>query len=318
MDRSGIVTLMFAILAAIISIAAFVLPDAQKHKVLRTVLGISFLLATMVLGGIAGALLILPTSMTFQIVAVPESSPSGNVPMPVHTDAPMSATAPADASVQPAFSATDEPELLEVEIPPAVPATPVSSIEAVPSKPIVPRFRQMSLSNFGKPESGNLGLPTGIMALAGVDFEIGWMVTTRSVGDPSMPETVILNIDEPVPSKIHFLLQGSWATSPDQEFGSVHLSFLGGGSISVPLVVGQNIRDWSQVNVPLTDPTAREAWRGVGWDGHTEGVVDALTIDVPPEFQNTRLTKIEVSDESMSRLGSPNPGIHLWAVTLEE
>lgn len=238
--------------------------------------------------------------------------------MPVETDVPTPANASVSASAQPAIAATNEPELLKAEIPPAVPTTPASSIETVPSKPIAPQFRQISLSNTGTPESGNLGLSAGLTTLAGVDFEIGWMVTTRSVGDPSMPETVILNIDEPVPSKIHFLLQGSWATSPDQEFGSVRLSFLDGSSISLPLVVGQNIRDWSQVNLPLTDPAAREAWRGVGWDGHTEGVVDVLAIEVPTEIHATRLTQIEVRDESMSRLGSPNPGIHLWAITLEE
>lgn len=301
MDRSGIVTLMFAVLAAIISIAAFVFPDAQKHRDLRIVLGILFLLVTMVLGGIGGALLVLPSPPDIQIAAMTESTPTENVAAPVQMDTPTKAPEPPNAGRTPVLPATPEPD-----------------IEAVPSTPFEHRFHQVSLRNVGKPESGNLGLLAGIKTLVGVDFEIGWLVTTLSVGDPSAPEAVSLNTDEAVPSKVHLLLQGSWATSYDREFGSVHLLFLDGRSISVPLIVGQNIRDWSQANVPLTDPVAREAWRGTGWDGHTVGVVDALTVEIPTEYQNTSLTQIEVRDESMSKLGSPNPGIHLWAITLEE
>jgi hypothetical protein len=335
MNDPNFVPLVLGVLSVIVSISAFVLGDSEKNKTWRIGLGISFLFLAIILGTYGVVVLMIPENQerVVEQARTNESLPASanasaltdtltSVTEQVQEDAQTSIE-PTATSVPPTSppiistslaqepTATHTPTLIVMDAPP--PAPPEAGIEVV-----LTRFRQVSLGSVGKSESGNLGLLAGITTLVGTDFEIGWMVTTRSAGDPSAPETVTLTIDEPVPSKIHFLLQGSWATSPNQEFGSVGLSFLDGRSISVPLMVGQNIRDWSQVNVPLTDPAAREAWRGVGWDGHTEGVVDELTIEVPTEYYDTRLTQIEVRDESMSRLGSPNPGIHLWAITLEE
>jgi len=171
----------------------------------------------------------------------------------------------------------------------------------------------------GKPESGNLGLHAGITTLANIEFEFGWLATTQSQGDPNNPEAITLKVqqDIPNPSKVHFLLQASWAVGLSQEFGGVRIIFADGRTINEPLKVGYNIRDWSQVNTSLTAPNAQQAWEGVGWDGRTKGVVDMLTIDIPSDFRQSQITQIEIWDESVQKLNSPNPGIHVWAVTVE-
>ncbi|MBI1801370.1 MAG: hypothetical protein HYR71_07050 [Chloroflexi bacterium] len=181
------------------------------------------------------------------------------------------------------------------------------------------RYRFASLQSIGKPESGNLGIQAGIRSLANMDFEIGWLATTQSQGDPNSPKTIALSVQPNISnlSKVHFLLQASWGIGPSKEFGNVVLFFSDGRIIAQPLILGYNIRDWSDVNKPLTAPNAQQAWQGVGWDGRTKGVVDILTIDIPSGFGQTQLTRIEVRDESLEKLNSPDPGIHLWAITAE-
>jgi hypothetical protein len=190
---------------------------------------------------------------------------------------------------------------------------PLIVLTASPSK-----YNFISLRNVGKAESGNLGLQAGVMTLAGVDFEIGWLATTQSTGDPNNSDKIVLSVQSiSDPSKVHFLFQGSWAVNSGQEFGSIHIAFADGHTINEPLIVGYNIRDWSQVSTLLTAPNAQQAWRGVGWDGRTEGVVDMLTVDVPTEYRQSQIVQIEIRDESAQKLNSSNPGIHLWAVTIE-
>lgn len=181
------------------------------------------------------------------------------------------------------------------------------------------RFHFISLQGLGKPESGNLGVQAGTRNLANVDFEIGWVATTQSEGDPDSPKTIAVNVQPSISnvSKVYFLLQASWGVGPSKEFGSMVLFFADGRTTKEPLTLAYNIRDWSDVNRPLTAPNAQQAWQGVGWDGRTKGVVDMLTISVPNDYRQTQLVRVEVRDESAEKLNSPDPGIHLWAITAE-
>ncbi|MCI0575918.1 MAG: hypothetical protein L0332_25440 [Chloroflexi bacterium] len=199
-------------------------------------------------------------------------------------------------------------------------ATAVVVITATSSESATSKYRFVSLNNVGKFESGNLGLEAGTVTLAEVDFEIGWLATTHSSGDPDNPEMITIDVPRDIrnASKVHFLLQASWAVGQTQEFGSIYLVFADGNTLSEPLIVGYNIRDWSQVNTLLSAPNVQQAWTGSGWDGRTEGVVDILTIDVPSDYRQSAIVQIEIRDESLEKLNSSNPGIHLWAVTMEQ
>jgi len=180
------------------------------------------------------------------------------------------------------------------------------------------KYDPISLRGLGTPESGNLGLQAGIRTLANVDFEIGWLATTQSQGDPNNPKTITIDVQQDVSnaSRLYFLLQASWGLGPSQEFGGIWIVFSDGRTIQEPLILGYNIRDWSQVDKPLTAPNVQQAWQGVGWDGR-KGVVDILTISIPSDYGQSQLVRIEVRDESLERLNSLDPGIHLWAVTAE-
>ena len=193
-----------------------------------------------------------------------------------------------------------------------------TTIVVAPTSP-TSKYYLVSLRDVGKPESGNLRLQAGVTTLANVDFEIGWLATTQSQGDPDNPETIVINTQQNIlnPSEVHFLLQASWAVGQSQEFGSIYIIFAGGRTINEPLKVGYNIRDWSQVNTPLAAPNAQQAWEGVGWDGHTKGIVDMLTVNIPSDYRQSQMVQIEIRDESEQKLNSSNPGIHLWAVTIE-
>lgn len=63
-NRLGIVTLLLGVISAAIAIVAFLLPDATKHRNVRIAIGVSFLFLTMILGGAAGMMLILPAETT--------------------------------------------------------------------------------------------------------------------------------------------------------------------------------------------------------------------------------------------------------------
>lgn len=213
------------------------------------------------------------------------------------------------------------------------PVTQFSTIEPSPFQTNVPiastpsriptlslsKFEFVSLQNVGVYENGNLGLQAGTQTLDNVDFQIGWLATTQSQEKPNNSDTISLDVQNSIQvSKVHFLLQASWGLTPNQEIGTIALIFADGHRLEEPLKIGYNIRDWSQVNTPLTAPNAQQAWKGVGWDGTTQGVVDMLTINLSTsEFTLTHIVRIEIKDTSMENFNSVNPAIHLWAVTME-
>jgi len=152
-----------------------------------------------------------------------------------------------------------------------------------------------------------------------IDFLVGAVVTTQSEDRLGFPDTLSINVQQtkPTVSKVYFLFQAGWGTLPaNTEFGKINIVFANGQTLQEVLKIGYNIRDWSQINTPLTSPYAQQAMKGVASDGK-EYVVDILTVEIPENFRQSPITKIEIYDESVSRLNSKNPAIHLWAITLE-
>lgn len=186
--------------------------------------------------------------------------------------------------------------------------------------PSLNKFEIVSLQNIGVYDNGNLGLQAGTQTLENTDFEIGWLVTTRSQDTSDSTDIVVLDVRQISSqiSKIHFLLQAGWGfVANNTEIGTITLVFADGRELNEPLKIGYNIRDWSKISTPLTAPNAQQAWNGVGWDGKTQGVVDMLTINVSSEYDSTYIVQIVIKDESMEKLNSINPAVHLWAVTME-
>jgi len=202
---------------------------------------------------------------------------------------------------------------VEVIIPTSVP------VSFTPAPPLT-KHEFVSLQNIGIYDSGNLGLQAGVQTLANTNFEVGWLVTTRSQDTPNSTDNIVLDVRQTSNqvSKVHFLWQAGWCfLSNNTKIGTISIIFSDGRKIDEPIIVGNNIRDWSKINNPLTSQYTQEAWNGIAPDGKTRGIIDVFTINLSSEYASTQIVQIEIKDESMEILNSLNPAFHLWAVTME-
>ena len=173
------------------------------------------------------------------------------------------------------------------------PTTPVSSRQikiALPSKSLDPR--------------PVVRLSTPITTVGGIAFDTSSVAKTRCEESESTRPLIIaatgLAIDRV--QTVHILIAAAYG---DQKFegqpiGKVVLAFGDSGSLFVTdLVLGKNIRDWSldHLNaVTSFDPQSlSEGPIAVNPDG-TRGRIDHLTIEVPSDFRQDRLTEIRIED----------------------
>jgi len=73
------------------------------------------------------------------------------------------------------------------------------------------------------------------------------------------------------------------------------------GRLNVPLVIGENVREWcighSGTLSRSTDPRLREVWRvPTIRSPHVEAVIDVLKIEVPTEYRSQSLERIGIAD----------------------
>jgi hypothetical protein len=145
-----------------------------------------------------------------------------------------------------------------------------------------------------------------------VEFDTNWIITTQSKGglDENKPPAYNIQVREVIinPTKVHFLLQASWAKGQyNQEIGSLLIKFSNGQGVEEKLKVGYNIRDWADINTKLTSSDIQEALR----NADNTGVVDILTINIPEKYRQFQISQIEINDTSEKM------GIHVWAITIE-
>lgn len=174
------------------------------------------------------------------------------------------------------------------------------------------------------------GLP-GMTKLGGDGFKGRWEVegTTVVVGDEAAlteargwkwPERIEIPVGRQGVRRVVLLLSlaNGYAGFEGQTVGRLRLEHAE-GSVEVPLVAGENIRDWCvgrgryRVVTDLRDPAAREVWRGpiAGCD---EAVLDALLIDLPSSY----LRSVTITDESRLLLGDPDPGISIYGMSVRQ
>ena len=100
--------------------------------------------------------------------------------------------------------------------------------------------------------------------------------------------------------------------------GRITLVFGDASSVEVPLVLGKNLREWHAAdNVVSTAPGVRQVWQGpiAGYPDLT-GTLDMLTIAVPAAQRNATLTQVEIRDTSSAEVGSMDPALSMWGVTV--
>lgn len=168
----------------------------------------------------------------------------------------------------------------------------------------------VSLRDVGSLDSVNLGLPAGMQTFNGVEFEIGWIATTQSKGglDESKPSNYKVIVKDYLmnSSKVYFLWQASWAVGrKNDEIGSINIHFSNGLVLQEKIVVGLNIRDWSDVRNKLSSPNAQEAYI------NGSSVVDMYFVEIPADYTGFEITQIDIQDTSEVM------GVHLWAITIE-
>lgn len=167
----------------------------------------------------------------------------------------------------------------------------------------------------------NLGLQAGMRTLLGVPFDVGWEVTTENQRNPGYPKVIQLNVNLSKPDTVYLLIQAGWGFSKYKglQVGVVRLRFTGDASTEVPLVLGENIRDWSQDHTDAVttfqEGMLKEAWRGTTPSGDA-GHIDMLEVAVPDAYKDSALRAIELVDTSSTTTGSVDPAIHLLAVTV--
>lgn len=193
-----------------------------------------------------------------------------------------------------------------------------------------PQF-QVQVQPIVPPTDGTIsleGLP-GMTRLGSDGFKGRWEVegTTVVVGDEAAltevrgwkwPERIEIPVGRQSVRRVVLLLSlaNGYAGFEGKTVGRLRLEHAA-GTVEVPLVAGENIRDWCvgrgryQVVVDLRDPNAREVWRGpiAGCD---EAVLDALLIDLPTSY----LRSVTIIDESRLLLGDPDPGIAVYGISV--
>ncbi|MCZ7572157.1 MAG: VWA domain-containing protein [Ardenticatenaceae bacterium] len=193
-----------------------------------------------------------------------------------------------------------------------------------------PQF-QVQVQPIIPPTDGTIrleGLP-GMTRLGSDGFKGRWEVegTTVVVGNEAAltevrgwkwPERIEIPVGRRDVRRVVLLLSlaNGYAGFEGQTVGRLRLEH-GEGTVEVPLVAGENIRDWCvsrghhQVVTDLRDPNALEVWRGpiAGCD---EAALSALLIDRPAGF----LRSVTVIDESRLLLGDPDPGIAVYGLSV--
>jgi hypothetical protein len=148
-------------------------------------------------------------------------------------------------------------------------------------------------------------------------------VTTQAESLPNNPTRIALTgLQFSGPQRVYLLLTGgnTRARFADVAIGAVVLHFASGARHTSEIVPGWNLREWKVYgdhNVTTTQaPSIQQVWTSANRFDSGAGVIDMLTIDLPPERQDDLLERIEVRDESVNAAGSMDPAINLLGVTV--
>lgn len=184
-------------------------------------------------------------------------------------------------------------------------------------------FPLQGLANAAMTE-GYVDPPLGRVTLGGVLFDlgVGGSVTTQAVSLPDNPKSAVLRVDVAAPQEVALLLTGGnlFRRFQGQRVGLVRLAFADGAEHQVPLVAGENLREWKLSGdgmvTAASSPLLLEVWRGGNRHDNGVAVIDLLRIPIPTEMQSDRLTAIEVRDLSLEMLGDLDPAINWLGVSV--
>ena len=241
-------------------------------------------------------------------LTTPDISTSVPIAAPTHTDTP----APVVARV------SDTP----VASAPPSPIQPVVVASATLAPLVMEPLPWDSVANSSL-STDYASPPTGRQTLGGVLFDLnGRVFKTQAQPAPNntYPVSTIIKTDIQRVEQVYVLLTAGNAFTRWQgkTVGRITLVFSDAASVEAPLVLGKNLREWHAAdNVVSTAPGVRQVWRGP-IAGHPDltGTLDMLTLAVPAAQRNATLTQVEIRDTSSEEVGSMDPALGIWGVTV--
>jgi hypothetical protein len=289
------------------------------------------------------------TATTTRSVPTPTSTP---IPVPanqiaVAVAATLTALAPSatptatstytpTATLTPNAAATIQAAVRATLTAAAPTATSLSTVTLAPTRTVTPiadaastlHFVPISLDKIvnASSQEGYVSPPVGNVQLGGVLFDIPSgqnSVTTQAEFLPSYPTRLALsNLLIRSPRQVYLLVTGG---STRVEFvgytiGQVTLTFQKYVDLTIPIIPGENLREWKIYGtgnvISTTNANIQEVWRTPNTHDTGIGIIDMLTIDLPIQYQDDILLQIEVIDSSMQSVNSMNPAINLLGVTV--
>jgi hypothetical protein len=162
------------------------------------------------------------------------------------------------------------------------------------------------------------------MTLDSVPFQLSEQVfksQASSIPNDGYPTGILLPTDVPHAQKLHLLINtgNGFAQFDGQTIGRVIVTCNGAEIPVADLRLGQEVREWQLAhNVIYTASRTQQVWVGARADQpHLEGHIDLLSLDLPETCRSGSLTTIEIIDTSVETVGSLDPALNLFGITVE-
>lgn len=206
-------------------------------------------------------------------------------------------------------------------------STPRPTNTALPTAPPL-AFHPISLSQIANAstQEGYVDPPLGSRELNGILFDLPPgqnSVTTQAEPLPSYPIVLVLpNLDIQLPQAVYLLITGGNTRAQFQgaKIGTVDLIFSNNQHVTEELIPGHNLREWKiygDHNVTWTTATnISEVWQTPNHHDSGLGIIDLLTITIPPPLREQTLREIRIYDQSQETVNSMDPAINLLGVTV--
>ncbi len=165
---------------------------------------------------------------------------------------------------------------------------------------------------------------TGRHVLGEIPFELsGSIFKSQSAAVPgdAYPAGAFLEMNIPRPVKVHLLLNtgDGFAEYKGHIVGRV-IARCGGNDILVAdLQLGRDVREWHLAyNVVYEVERAAQVWTGT-LAGHSDltGHIDLLSLALPKACRESTLQALELIDTSADTVGSRDPALNLFGLTIE-
>jgi tetratricopeptide (TPR) repeat protein len=150
----------------------------------------------------------------------------------------------------------------------------------------------------GLPGFDLTSLPVGVRKLGNVEFDLRGVVQLCGKGASQRPRDRYPSAVMGIPlnrnfARLHFLVGTEWSEPDSTKIGCLAINYVDGEKRELPLVYGENVRDWNRSADPREAPGASVVWtsenRGVKQSGGFIGLF-LVTWDNPrPEVRATSL-----------------------------